>query len=147
MSTSSTNNDNQFKNISSNNNNNNNNDSNINERTRKREDPTVSTLRYDWQMFISKMIHLSSSCKADSSSSNSNNIQLDIASKAKEVIDKRDELKKSLGKMENIVRGREEEIKGLVLDRGSAGVAGRKRRRRQSEQESAGDVVNFFLGE
>jgi hypothetical protein len=137
------------------------NQSNINtsnERIRKREDPTVSTLRFNWQIFISRMIHLSSTCKAaDSSSSNPNNnnnnnnatVQQNIAFKAKEVIDKQNELKKSIGRMENIIRGREEEMKGLVLDRGSAGVAGRKRRKcqLQKEQESVGGAANFFLGE
>lgn len=139
---------------STNQNENQSNNNTSNERIRKREDPTVSKLRFDWQIFISRMIHLSSTCKAaDSSSSNPNNnnntatVQQNIASKAKEVIDKQNELKKSIGRMESIIKGREEEMKGLVLDRGSAGVAGRKRRKcqLQKEQESVGDAVNFFL--
>jgi hypothetical protein len=54
----------------------------------------------------------------------------DIKTKAEEVVKNHEELRKVVGKMESVVRGKEEEVRGLVLDRGSSGCVGRRRKKR-----------------
>jgi len=93
---------------------------------RRREDPTVSKLRYGWQILMSKMIVVSSLCKTSSTSP-------EIKPRAQEFVENYSELKKIVGKMESVVRGKEEEMRGLILDKGSSGVVGKKRRRKKVE--------------
>ena len=100
---------------------------------RKREDQTVSALRYDWQLFISKIIQVGSVCKADVTNPK---VQAELKARSQDFVDSHDKLKKLVGKMESVVRGKEEEMRGLVQARMSTGAVG-KRRRRKSQQAKA----------
>ena len=77
---------------------------------RRREDQTAQSLRMDWQIHVSKIIQLASYCKADTSTEPA---KINIEKRAEEVVNNHKELKKLIGKMESVVRGKEEEVKGL----------------------------------
>eukprot|EP00554_Chaetoceros_debilis_P008114 CAMPEP_0194079248 /NCGR_PEP_ID=MMETSP0149-20130528/5483_1 /TAXON_ID=122233 /ORGANISM="Chaetoceros debilis, Strain MM31A-1" /LENGTH=117 /DNA_ID=CAMNT_0038760681 /DNA_START=123 /DNA_END=473 /DNA_ORIENTATION=+ len=84
-----------------------NNNNNSNSKKRKRgEDQTVSNLRFQWHLYISKIL----SCKLLTA-------QKSIKEKCQEVIEGREELKKTVGRMESVIRGKEEEMRGLYLDK------------------------------
>ena len=102
---------------------------------RKREDPTVSELRYDWQLFISKIIQVGSVCKADTTNPK---FQAEIQNRSQDFVDSHEKLKKLVGKMESVVRGKEEEMKGLVQARMSTGSVGKRRRRNLAKSSSTG---------
>lgn len=93
---------------------------------RRREDHTAQSLRMDWQIHVSKIIQLASYCKGDTSSEPA---KTNIEKRAEEVVNNHKELKKLIGKMESVVRGKEEEVKGLILDRSSSGCVGRRRKK------------------
>ena len=97
---------------------------------RRREDPTVSELRYDWQLFISKIIQVGSGCKADV---NNPRIQADVKTRSQDFAESHDKLKNLVGKMESVVRGKEEEMRGLVQARMSTGSVGKRRRKVRSD--------------
>ena len=101
---------------------------------RRREDHTAQSLRMDWQIHVSKIIQLASYCKADTSTEPA---KINIEKRAEEVVNNHKELKKLIGKMESVVRGKEEEVKGLILDRGSSGCVGRRRKKNRNLNTSA----------
>ncbi len=94
---------------------------------RKREDQSVSNLRFQWHVYISRIL----SCKAIAAQKEPSPEQITDAIKTKchEVILGQNELKSTLGRMESVVRGKEEEMRGLILDKASVGAVGRSRRR------------------
>ena len=99
---------------------------------RKREDQSVSTLRYDWQFLVSKVIQVGSACKAVTSNPQ---VQHDLNNRCHEFIESCDKLKKTVGKMESVVRGKEEEMRGLTLAKMSTGVVGKRRRRKPKPEQ------------
>mmetsp|Transcript_1286 Transcript_1286/g.1978 ORF Transcript_1286/g.1978 Transcript_1286/m.1978 type:complete len:132 (-) Transcript_1286:617-1012(-) len=103
-----------------------------NDRKRRREDHTAQSLRMDWQIHVSKVIQLASYSKGDISSDPA---KTNIEKRAEEVVNNHKELKKLIGKMESVVRGKEEEVRGLILERGSSGCVGRRKKK------SAGHTV------
>ena len=117
---------------------------NTNQKKRKREDHTVSTIRYNWQVFISRITTIGNRCIGDTSNPN---VQRDINVKCDEFIECHSELKKIVNKMESVVRGKEEEMKGLMLSRGSAGIVGRKRRRRTNADHDKKEAGQKISGE
>lgn len=52
-----------------------------------------------------------------------------------------EELKKVVGTIENVMRGKEELIRGLVLNRASSGCVGRRRKKRILNVDTAPDTV------
>eukprot|EP01083_Nonionella_stella_P275638 936279_1 len=118
-------------NNNSNNNNSSNNNVNNNNNNKKRkrgEDQTVSNLRFQWHLYISKIL----SCKLLTAQKDvpREKIVNSIKEKCQEVIEGREELKKTVGRMESVIRGKEEEMRGLYLDKASSGSIGRGKRRR-----------------
>jgi hypothetical protein len=105
---------------------------------RRREDPTVSELRYDWQLFISKIIQVGSGCKADV---NNPRVQADIKTRSQDFAESHDKLKNLVGKMESVVRGKEEEMRGLVQARMSTGSVGKRRRKVRSNPTETAPAI------
>lgn len=114
----------------------------------QREDQAVTSLRGDWQGYVLKIIQTADfskkaavpKIKENSSVSTSHNPKL----KAQEVSQKHLELTRAVSKMESVVRGKEEEVKGLVLDRASAGSVGRRRKRMKIEKAQNNSATKAF---
>lgn len=113
----------------------------------QREDQAVTSLRGDWQGYVLKIIQTAIFSKAavpkikeNSSVSTSHDPKL----KAQEVSQKHLELTRAVSKMESVVRGKEEEVKGLVLDRASAGSVGRRRKRMKIEKAQNNNTTKAF---
>lgn len=113
----------------------------------QREDQAVTSLRGDWQVYVMKIIQTAVFSKAavpkikeNSSVSTSHDPKL----KAQEVSQKHLELTRAVSKMESVVRGKEEEVKGLILDRASAGSVGRRRKRMKIEKAQNNSTTKAF---
>lgn len=116
-------------------------------RVLQREDKSVSTLRSDWQNYVLKIVQTGAFSKAAVPKIKENSpisTVHDPKLKAQEVAQKHLELTRAVSKMESIVRGKEEEVKGLVLDRASAGSVGRRRKKLKNEKSQNNNTIKAF---
>lgn len=108
-------------------------------RVLQREDASVTSLRGEWQQYVMKIIQTAVFSKAAVPKMKENSpvsTAHDPKLKAQEVAQKHLELTRAVSKMESVVRGKEEEVKGLVLDRASAGSVGRRRKKLKSSNST-----------
>lgn len=116
-------------------------------RVLQREDASVTDLRGEWQQYVMKIIQTAVFSKAAVPKMKENSpvsTAHDPKLKAQEVAQKHLELTRAVSKMESVVRGKEEEVKGLVLDRASAGSVGRRRKKLKSEKAQNNSTTKAF---